>query len=259
MSDCNQELERSIPVGQDGSRGMSGNPALGHSIAFPTCQTFPDLPAISRLGVSRTESRPFSRIVAWGRQDGGAAPPSRVRLPRGLAMSWQCTQHPQLPVAPPVTRLIEVRLPLDVAHHRPLFDAMTVRRGKRKGERYADVRPEVRDRLDLRGRERALIYKTLVLSGFARASWHPLPWGKCTSTARFAMPPSTPPTKRTGKGTTCRDGTTSPPTCGLGSPTSSTACSKRRWRTARRYPPGCRPIRLFSTCPRDCFAFSTVT
>ena len=36
-----------------------------------------------------------------------------------------------------------VRL-LDVARRRPLLDALTVRRGKRKGEAYANVRPEVR-------------------------------------------------------------------------------------------------------------------
>jgi hypothetical protein len=43
---------------------------------------------------------------------------------------------------------------LDVARQRPLLDALTVRRGKRKGERYAKVRPEVRERLELLGRER---------------------------------------------------------------------------------------------------------
>src|SRR5712692_5099845 len=51
---------------------------------------------------------------------------------------------------------------------RPLLDALTVRKGPRKGERYANVRPEVRERLELLGRERALIYKTLVLTGLRR-------------------------------------------------------------------------------------------
>jgi integrase len=60
-----------------------------------------------------------------------------------------------------------VRL-LDVARQRPLLDALTVRKGKRKGERYAKVRPEVRERLELLGRERALIYKTLVLTGLRK-------------------------------------------------------------------------------------------
>jgi integrase len=57
---------------------------------------------------------------------------------------------------------------LDVARRRPLLDALTVRKGPRKGERYADVRPEVRARLAALGRERALIYKTLVLTGLRR-------------------------------------------------------------------------------------------
>ena len=48
---------------------------------------------------------------------------------------------------------------LAVARERPLLDALTVRKGKRKGERYASVRPEVRERLEVLGRERALIYK----------------------------------------------------------------------------------------------------
>jgi integrase len=60
-----------------------------------------------------------------------------------------------------------VRL-LAVARERPMLDALTVRKGPRKGERYAKVRPEVRDRLDRVGRQRALIYKTLVLSGLRK-------------------------------------------------------------------------------------------
>jgi integrase len=57
---------------------------------------------------------------------------------------------------------------LAVARERPLLDALTVRRGPRKGERYANVWPEVRDRLALLGRERARTYKTLVLTGLRK-------------------------------------------------------------------------------------------
>ncbi len=57
---------------------------------------------------------------------------------------------------------------LAVARERPVLEALTVRKGPRKGERYANVRPEVRDRLDWLGRERALIYKTLVLTGLRK-------------------------------------------------------------------------------------------
>jgi integrase len=57
---------------------------------------------------------------------------------------------------------------LPVARERPLLEALTVRKGPRKGERYANVRAEVRERLRLLGRERALIYKTLVLTGLRK-------------------------------------------------------------------------------------------
>ena len=57
---------------------------------------------------------------------------------------------------------------LAVARERPLLEALTVRKGPRKGERYANVRPEVRERLEWLGRERALIYKTLVLTGLRK-------------------------------------------------------------------------------------------
>jgi integrase len=54
---------------------------------------------------------------------------------------------------------------LETAAQRPLLEALTVRKGPRKGERYAEVRPEVRERLLLEGRERALLYKTAILTG----------------------------------------------------------------------------------------------
>ena len=40
-----------------------------------------------------------------------------------------------------------------------------MRKGPRAGERYADVRPEVRTRLELEGRKRRLLYMTAVLTG----------------------------------------------------------------------------------------------
>jgi integrase len=57
---------------------------------------------------------------------------------------------------------------LEVAHTRPLLDTMTVRKGPRKGQRYANLRQETRDRLERLGRERALVYKTLVLTGLRK-------------------------------------------------------------------------------------------
>lgn len=57
---------------------------------------------------------------------------------------------------------------LDVARRRPLLDAMTVHTGKRAGQRYANLRDEVKASLELLGHERALIYKTLVLTGLRK-------------------------------------------------------------------------------------------
>ncbi len=62
----------------------------------------------------------------------------------------------------------ELRLLLDVAHRRPLLDRMTIRRGERKGETVAKLRPETVASLERLGRERALIYKALVLTGLRR-------------------------------------------------------------------------------------------
>ena len=57
---------------------------------------------------------------------------------------------------------------LDVAQRRPLLDAMTIRRGERKGEAAAQLRPETVRRLERLGQERALTYKTLLLTGLRR-------------------------------------------------------------------------------------------
>ena len=45
----------------------------------------------------------------------------------------------------------ELRRLLDVARRRPLEDAMTVRRGPKKGQLTANLRPEVRERLERLG------------------------------------------------------------------------------------------------------------
>ena len=60
-----------------------------------------------------------------------------------------------------------VRL-IHAVRRRPLQEALTVRTGRRKGELVANVRDSVRRRLELLGWERALIYKTLVLTGLRR-------------------------------------------------------------------------------------------
>ena len=54
---------------------------------------------------------------------------------------------------------------LAVVAARPLDEARTIRRGRRKGERAADTRPEAAARLEVVSRERALIYWTLAQTG----------------------------------------------------------------------------------------------
>ena len=57
---------------------------------------------------------------------------------------------------------------LDVARRRPLLDRMTIRRGKDRGKAIANLRESTRKRLEKLGWERALVYKTLVLTGLRK-------------------------------------------------------------------------------------------
>lgn len=57
---------------------------------------------------------------------------------------------------------------LDTARRRLVRDALLIRRGKRKGEEAANIRPEIRRQLESQGEERALLYKTLLLTGLRR-------------------------------------------------------------------------------------------
>jgi integrase len=57
---------------------------------------------------------------------------------------------------------------LDVTRGRPLLEAMTVRKGIRKGEAYAELRDETRANLERLGWERALTYKTMILTGLRK-------------------------------------------------------------------------------------------
>lgn len=59
----------------------------------------------------------------------------------------------------------EVQRLLDAAQRRPLAEARLFNRGWRRGQPGARLRAETVTKLDLLGRERALIYKTLVLTG----------------------------------------------------------------------------------------------
>jgi integrase len=58
---------------------------------------------------------------------------------------------------------------LQAARERPLREVMILRTGKRKGEACANVRPEVRARLERLGWERSLIYKVGIMTGLRRS------------------------------------------------------------------------------------------
>ncbi len=63
---------------------------------------------------------------------------------------------------------IEIEQLLDSAERRPLLEALTVRRGKNIGKLLAKVKPDVRKRLLRLGKERRLIYLTLLSTGLRK-------------------------------------------------------------------------------------------
>jgi len=62
----------------------------------------------------------------------------------------------------------ELRRLLDAARRRPLEERLTIRRGRKAGQPLASLTPATRAALERRGRERALVYKMLVLTGLRR-------------------------------------------------------------------------------------------
>jgi integrase len=64
---------------------------------------------------------------------------------------------------------IEIEQLLDSAERRPLLEALTVRRGKNIGKPLAKVKPDVRVRLLRLGKERRLIYLTLLSTGLRKS------------------------------------------------------------------------------------------
>jgi len=71
----------------------------------------------------------------------------------------------------------EIARLLEAAEKRPLREALLVRRGKNKGKPLANVRPEVRRRLERLGRERALLYRFMILTGLRKGEVTSLPMG----------------------------------------------------------------------------------
>jgi integrase len=94
----------------------------------------------SMTGERRITSNPFE---GFGRKDRNA---DRRREARSLDLD-------------------EMRRLLDTARKRPLWEAMTVRTGPNAGERTAKVSDDRRAELERLGNERALIYKTFLLTG----------------------------------------------------------------------------------------------
>jgi len=86
--------------------------------------------------------------VSSGRWSEGASLPANRQLAHDLAVA-------RLTVQRTLGEMIEAGV---------LLDKATVRRGKHKGEATMKLRPETISRLETLGRERALIYKTLVLT-----------------------------------------------------------------------------------------------
>jgi len=68
---------------------------------------------------------------------------------------------------------------LDAARRRPLQDALTVRRGRRRGQQVAEVGPRARQALEALGRERALLYAVLFTTGLRKNECRSLTVGQC--------------------------------------------------------------------------------
>jgi integrase len=88
----------------------------------------------------RLVANPVARVARFNERI------DRRRLPRALT-------------ADEITRL------LDAARRRPLDEALRFNRGWRRGQRGARLRPETRAKIERLGSERALIYKTMTLTG----------------------------------------------------------------------------------------------
>ena len=63
----------------------------------------------------------------------------------------------------------EVKRLLKAAEERPLYEKTLVRKGKRKGETYADIRDTVREQAAIDGLERKLLYATLIYTGLRKS------------------------------------------------------------------------------------------
>jgi integrase len=154
------------------------------------------------------------------------------------------------------TELVQL---LGVARQRPLIEATTVRKGPRKGERYADVRPEVRERLETLGWERSLIYKTLVLTGLRKGELRSLTAGQLDldGPTPCAMLDAADEKNRQGSAIVLRDDLAADLRDGWAS--SWNAYRAKLGVLPGRSLPVCPARRRFSTYPTGCIASLTAT
>jgi integrase len=153
----------------------------------------------------------------------------------------------------------ELQRLLDVARRRPLLDALTIRKGKRKGDAGATLKAKTVARLELLGRERALIYKTLVLTGLRIKELASLTAGQLTldGPVAFAALDAADEKNREGNEIALRDDLADDLRDWLAFKLNS--CRQRPSTGMGRFPPGCLPIRQFSTSLPDCCEFLTAT
>lgn len=96
----------------------------------------------------------------WALREGRLAANPLVELP-GVAVDEDRRRRRAL-------TMDEIAALLDATTMRPLRDSLLIRRGKRKGQEGAKVGQAVQERLVRLGRERALIYKTLIYTGLRK-------------------------------------------------------------------------------------------
>jgi integrase len=117
----------------------------------------------SGVKAARTIQKYRSTLMAfckWAVRENRLAHNPLVELP-GVPMGEQRRWRRALEVE-------ELAALLDAAAKRPLNEALLIRRGSRKGQLGAKVRKSERERLIRLGRERSLIYKTLVYTGLRK-------------------------------------------------------------------------------------------
>src|SRR5262249_37903062 len=130
------------------------------------------------------EAGPVERWLVQRTAEGMGARTRNTYLAAALAFANWCVREGRLTVNPlqRIARANEeadrrrTRRALDEAEQVELLDGAR-RRGKRRGEAVAKLSDATRERLELLGRERALVYKTALLTGLRRGELESLTVG----------------------------------------------------------------------------------